>query len=210
MAKRENTSTFKRWGLTLAALWSCRYVLVPVLVPCVMSGEGFIMVSTVPTEFVVSDIVTCAVAAVFVCFFVFLWRYVEHNDSEQLNRKLNPMKLKFIGGVALAMVLTGILAYFASALLVGYFKVAEPTVYDYCIFGALAALGFGMLFTILFSEGITALGKFIEQKVREAKDAIDGIQKAAEELGMTPEEYTAALKEVAAAKKATEEPPKEV
>ena len=168
------------------------------------------MVSTVPTEFVVSDIVTCAVAAVLVCFFVFLWRYVEHNDAAvpKLNRKLNPMAFRFIGGVALAMVLTGILAYFASSLLVGYFKVVEPTVYDYCIFGALAALGLGMVFTILFSEGITALGKFVEQKVREAKDAIDGIQKAAEELGMSPEEYAAAVKEIAAAKKA-EEPPKE-
>jgi hypothetical protein len=208
MAKRENTSAIRRWGLTLAALWSCRYILVPVLAPCVMSGEVYIMVSTVPTEFVVSDIVTCAVAAVIVCFFVFLWRYVEHNDAEHLNRKLNPMAFKFIGGVALAMVLTGILAYFASSLLVGYFKVVEPTVYDYCVFGALAALGLGMVFTILFSEGITALGKFVEQKVREAKDAIDGITKAAEELGMTPEEYAAAVKEIAAAKKA-EEPPKE-
>ncbi len=133
------------------------------------------MVSTVPTEYVLSDAIVCAVVAIFVCFFTFLWRYVEHNDADSLNRESNPMKLKFIGGTALAMVVTGLLAYLASSTLVGYFKVTEPVAMDYCIFGAIAALVFGIAFTIIFSEGITAFGKFLEQKVKEVKEAVTDI-----------------------------------
>ena len=157
------------------------------------------MVSTVPAEFVVYDAIVAAVVAVVVCFFTFLWRYVEHNDAEALDRESNPMKLKFIGGTVLAMVVTALLAYLASSALVGYFNVVEPVAADYCIFAALTALIFGIAFTIIFSEGITAFGKFLAQKVKEVKTAVEDIP---------PEVLQALLKDFQA-KKAMEEAPAE-
>ena len=65
---------------------------------------------------------------------------------------------------------------------------------------AIAALIFGIAFTIIFSEGITAFGKFLSQKVKEVK-------KVAEELSP---EMQAALAEFLAAKKAAEVPAEEV
>lgn len=176
-------------------LWMIRYCILPVLGIGAMSSEVYIMVSTVPTEYVLSDAIVCAAVAIFVCFFTFLWRYVEHNDADSLNRESNPMKLKFIGGTALAMVVTGLLAYVASSTLVGYFKVVEPVAVDYCIFGALAALIFGIAFTIIFSEGITAFGKFLAQKVKEVKTAVEDLP---------PEVLQALLKDFQA-KKAAED-----
>ena len=164
------------YGACIATtLWAVRYFLFPTAGAFVMSSEVYTMVSTVPAEYVLSDAIVCAAVAIFVCFFTFLWRYVEHNDADALNRETNPMKLKFIGGTALAMVVTGLLAYVASSTLVGYFKVAEPVAVDYCVFGAMAALIFGIAFTIIFSEGITAFGKFLEQKVKEAKEVLGDI-----------------------------------
>lgn len=211
MAKREK-SAIRTWGYFLAALWGCRYILFPLLASCAMSGEVYIMVSIVPTEFVIADAVTCSVVAVLICVMTFLWRYTDHNERWDMNRGTNKMKFKFVGGTVLAIAITAVLAYLASSLFVGYFKILEPEAYDYCIFGAITAIILGIFATIGFNEGITTLGKFMAQKVQEAKKALDEVQKAAEEAGMSPEELTAALKELAASKKAAaeaEEPPKE-
>ena len=202
MAKRRDSKV--GLGACIATtLWGVRYVFIPTIAACVMSGEVYTMVSTVPAEYVLADAIVCASVAVFVCFFTFLWRYVEHNDADNLDRGLNPMKLKFIGGTALAMIVTGLLAYVASSTLVGYFKVVEPVAVDYCVFGALAALIFGIAFTIIFSEGITAFGKFLEQKVVEAKEVIEG-------LDIPPEVLKKMLADYAAKEQEPAEPPKEV
>ena len=199
MAKHSGGNYEKGFGI-LVAFWAIRYLIIPVFVPSATPSEVYIMVSSIPADFVVYDAVVAAVVAVVVCVFTFLWRYVEHNDAEALDRESNPMKLKFIGGTALAAVVSAILAYLASSVLVGYFGIVEPVAADYCIFAAIAALIFGIAFTIIFSEGITAFGKFLSQKVKEVK-------KVAEELSP---EMQAALAEFLAAKKAAEVPAEEV
>lgn len=195
MAKHQGGRYREGFGI-LVAFWALRYMLIPIFIPGATPTEVYIMVSTVPADFVLYDAVVAVAVAVVVCTFTFLWRYVEHNDAEALDRKSNPMKLKFIGGTALAAVVTALLAYVSSATLVGYFGVVEPAAADYCVFAALAALIFGIAFTIIFSEGITAFGKFLSQKVKEVK-------KVAEELSP---EMQAALAEFLAAKKAAEQP----
>ena len=195
MAKHQGRRCKEGFGV-LVAFWALRYLLIPIFIPGAAPTEVYIMVSTVPADFVLYDAVVAVAVAVVVCTFTFLWRYVEHNDAEALDRKSNPMKLKFIGGTALAAVVTALLAYVSSATLVGYFGVVEPVAADYCVFAALAALIFGIAFTIIFSEGITAFGKFLSQKVKEVK-------KVAEELSP---EMQVALAEFLAAKKAAEQP----
>lgn len=174
MVKRQSGRYEKGFGI-LAVFWAVRYFLIPIFVPSAMPSEVYIMVSTIPADFVIYDAVVAVAVAVIVCVFTFLWRYVEHNDAEALDRESNPMKLKFIGGTVLAIVVTALLAYFASATLVGYFKVVDPVAGDYCAFAALAALVFGISFTIIFSEGITAFGKFLAQKVKETKEVLGDI-----------------------------------
>ena len=188
---------YRNLGYVLMTLGSLKYILIPILFPGAMSEQEVVtMVSAIPTDFVAYVAIVAAIVAVVVCIATFLWRYVEHNDAEGLNRKTNKMKFKFIGGTVLAIVVTALLAYIASGTLVGYFGVIEPKAEDYCIFAALAALVFGITFTIIFSEGITAFGKFLEQKVKEAKEVAEQI--SAEDL--------ADFKEFLAAKKAAEQP----
>lgn len=149
-----------------------------VYVSPILPGMEIDMFSTIPELYGMSILYVVGFVSVISCLGVYIWRYAEHNAAYGLDRKTNKISNpKFIGALILAMIMTVLTSYYMSGTLVNYFGIADPVAWDYYIMGALSAVLLGIGYTILFSEGVGGLAKFIAQKVKEASDGAEDLLK---------------------------------
>ena len=164
---------------------------------CPKSGESTMV--AIPSDMELYVLIASIAFAVFFGIATYLWRYAEHNNRKGENRQTNKLfgkgAIGFIGAEIFAIALTAVFAFYGAAVAPFKLGIAEPELLDYLIASGVIALFFGIVFTILFNEGISGLGKFIKQKADETataiteasesvKKAIEAAQKAAKEMGL--------------------------
>ena len=180
MARRKGTYMGPGGILLLLLIPSSvtRLYMAWVYVSPILPGMEIDMFSTIPELYGMSILYVVGFVSVISCLGVYIWRYAEHNAAYGLDRKTNKISNpKFIGALILAMIMTVLTSYYMSGTLVNYFGIADPVAWDYYIMGALSAVLLGIGYTILFSEGVGGLAKFIAQKVKEASDGAEDLLK---------------------------------
>ena len=161
------------------------------------SGESTMV--AIPSDMELYVLIASIAFAVFFGVATYLWRYAEHNKKHGENRQTNKLFAKgaigFIGAEIFAIALTAVIAFYGAAVAPFRLGILEPELVDYILAAGVIALICGIVFTILFNEGISGLGKFIKQKADETtvaieevseavKKAIEAAQKTAKELGL--------------------------
>lgn len=144
------------------------------------SGERTMV--AIPSDMELYVLIASIAFAVFFGIATYLWRYAEHNNRKGENRQTNKLfgkgAIGFIGAEIFAIALTAVLAFYGAAVAPFKLGIAEPELLDYLIASGIIALFFGIVFTILFNEGISGLGKFLKQKVDETAEAIKDVSEA--------------------------------
>ena len=161
------------------------------------SGESTMV--AIPSDMELYVLIASIAFAVFFGVATYLWRYAEHNKKHGENRQTNKLfgkgAIGFIGAEIFAIALTAVIAFYGAAVAPFRLGILEPELVDYILAAGVIALICGIIFTILFNEGISGLGKFIKQKADETtaaiedvseavKKAIETAQKTAKELGL--------------------------
>ena len=180
MARRKGTYMGPGGILLLLLIPSSvtRLYMAWVYVSPILPGMEIDMFSTIPEIYGMSILYVVGFVSVISCLGVYIWRYAEHNAAYGLDRKTNKIgNPKFIGALILAMIMTVLTSYYMSGTLVNCFGIPDPVAWDYYIMGALSAVLLGISYTILFSEGVGGLAKFIAQKVKEASDGAEDLLK---------------------------------
>lgn len=155
-------------GVRVASL----YIMCSYAVP----GNRNIMVATVPVGMELTVLAWILGIALFVCVGCYIWRYAEHNEKTGEDRKSNKILCpKFLGALLLAIVASTYFSYFLAAPAVEFLNVAEPVLADFITVGGLLAIFGALGFTILFTEGVTGLSKFVSQGVKSVQDAADDL-----------------------------------
>ena len=147
------------------------------------------MVATIPTDMELYVLIAAVAFAVVFSVAAFIWRYAEHNAKHELmvkdNKIFGKAGFKFVGAEIFAIALAAVVAYYGAALAPGRFGLVDPALFDYILAAGIVALVAGIVFTILFNEGMTGLSKFIKQKAKEAAEAATDIAEAAESVKLT-------------------------
>jgi len=161
------------------------------------SGESTMV--AIPSDMELYVLIASIAFAVFFGVATYLWRYAEHNKRHGENRQTNKLfgkgAIGFIGAEIFAIALTAVIAFYGAAVAPFRLGILEPELVDYILAAGVIALVGGIVFTILFNEGISGLGKFLKQKADETteaigevseavKKAIEAAQKTAKELGL--------------------------
>ena len=144
------------------------------------SGESTMV--AIPSDMELYVLIASIAFAVFFGIATYLWRYAEHNSRKGENRQTNKLfgkgALGFIGAEIFAIALASVLAFYGAAVAPFKLGIAEPELLDYIIVAGVTALALGIVFTILFNEGISGLGKFLKQKVDETAEALKDVSEA--------------------------------
>lgn len=153
----------------------------------------------IPSDMELYVLIASIAFAVFFGVATYLWRYAEHNNRKGENRQTNKLfgkgAIGFIGAEIFAIALASVLSFYGAAVAPFKLGIAEPELLDYILAAGIIAMFFGIVFTIMFNEGISGLGKFIKQKADETAEAIEDVseavkkaieaaQKAAKEMGL--------------------------
>ena len=183
--------------ITLVAAMISTIKIIREIVTSPKSGESTMV--AIPSDMEIYVLIAAIAFAIVFGIVTYLWRYAEHNARHDLDRTSNKLfgkgALKFIGAEIFAIALTAVLAFYGAAVAPFKLGIAEPELLDYILASGVIALICGIVFTILFNEGISGLGKFIKQKADETaeaieevseavKKAIEAAEKAAKELGL--------------------------
>ena len=190
------------------------------------SGESTMV--AIPSDMELYVLIASIAFAVFFGIATYLWRYAEHNNRKGENRQTNKLfgkgAIGFIGAEIFAIALASVLAFYGAAVAPFKLGIVEPELLDYIIAAGVIALFLGIVFTILFNEGISGLGKFLKQKVDETaaalKDVSEAVLKAKEAAEAEAKKYGLSKKatkafvemkvaEAAAAEAKAEEAPQE-
>ena len=144
------------------------------------SGESTMV--AIPSDMELYVLIASIAFAVFFGVATYLWRYAEHNKKHGENRQTNKLFAKgaigFIGAEIFAIALTAVIAFYGAAVAPFRLGILEPELVDYILAAGVIALICGIVFTILFNEGISGLGKFIKQKADETAEALKDVSEA--------------------------------
>lgn len=144
------------------------------------SGESTMV--AIPSDMELYVLIASIAFAVVFGIATYLWRYAEHNNRKGENRQTNKLfgkgAIGFIGAEIFAIALTAAFAFYGAALAPFKLGIAEPELIDYLIASGVIALFFGIVFTVVFNEGISGLGKFLKQKVDETAEALKDVSEA--------------------------------
>lgn len=159
------------------------------------SGESTMV--AIPSDMELYVLIASIAFAVFFGIATYLWRYAEHNNRKGENRQTNKLfgkgAIGFIGAEIFAIALASVLSFYGAAVAPFRLGIAEPELLDYIIAAGVIALICGIVFTILFNEGISGLGKFLKQKVDETavalKDVSEAVLKAKEAAEAEAKKY---------------------
>ena len=177
------------------------------------SGESTMV--AIPSDMELYVLIASIAFAVFFGVATYLWRYAEHNKRHGENRQTNKLfgkgAIGFIGAEIFAIALTAVIAFYGAAVAPFRLGIVEPELVDYILAAGVIALVGGIVFTILFNEGISGLGKFIKQKAEETVEAANDFAEAAKKLGLNKKQTKKfiEMKQLEAAMKAAEEPVEE-
>lgn len=144
------------------------------------SGESTMV--AIPSDMELYVLIASIAFAVFFGVATYLWRYAEHNKRHGENRQTNKLfgkgAIGFIGAEIFAIALTAVIAFYGAAVAPFRLGILEPELVDYILAAGVIALIGGIVFTILFNEGISGLGKFLKQKADETAEAIKDVSEA--------------------------------